>query len=98
MVNYMNYKKQKEVKIDKDTYQMLNKFMSSAKRVLEDIPKTQSMVKTLEEYTKTFRTTQRENIQLKKEVNRLELENEEIKKYADVIFKLKEGNIEVDEN
>ena len=26
----------KEVKIDKDTYQMLNKFMSSAKRVLED--------------------------------------------------------------
>lgn len=69
----------KEVKIDKDTYQMLNKFMSSTKRVLEDIPKTQSMVKTLEEYTKTFRTTQRENIQLKKEVNRLELENEEIK-------------------
>lgn len=69
----------KEVKIDKDTYQTLNKFMSTAKRVIEDIPKTQSMVRTLEEYTKNFRTTQRENIQLKKEVNRLELENEEIK-------------------
>ena len=69
----------KEVKIDKDTYQTLNKFMSTAKRIIEDIPKTQSMVKTLEEYTKTFRCTQRENIQLKKEVNRLELENEEIK-------------------
>lgn len=69
----------KEVKIDKDTYQTLNKFMSSAKSVIEDIPKTQSMVRTLEEYTKTFRTMQRENIQLKKEVNRLELDNEEIK-------------------
>ena len=69
----------KEVKIDKDTYQTLNKFMSTAKRIIEDIPKTQSMVKTLEEYTKIFRSTQRENIQLKKEVNRLELENEEIK-------------------
>lgn len=69
----------KEVKIDKDTYQTLNKFMSTAKRVIEDIPKTQSMVKTLEEYTKIFKTTQRENIQLKKEVNRLELENEKIK-------------------
>lgn len=69
----------KEVKIDKDTYQTLNKFMSSAKSVIEDIPKTQSMVRALEEYTKTFRTMQRENIQLKKEVNRLELDNEEIK-------------------
>ena len=69
----------KEVKIDKDTYQTLNKFMSTAKRIIEDIPKTQSMVKTLEEYTKIFRSTQKENIQLKKEVNRLELENEEIK-------------------
>lgn len=52
----------KEVKIDKDTYQALNKFMSFAKKVVEDIPKTQSMVKTLEEYSKNFRTTQRENI------------------------------------
>jgi len=69
----------KEVRIDKDTYQILNKFMSTAKRVIEDIPKTKSMVRTLEEYTKNFRTTQRENIQLKKEVNRLELENEKIK-------------------
>lgn len=69
----------KEVKIDKDTYQTLNKFMSTAKRIIEDIPKTQSMVKTLEEYTKIFRSTQRENIQLNKEVSRLELENEEIK-------------------
>lgn len=69
----------KEVKIDKDTYQTLNKFMSTAKRIIEDIPKTQSMVKTLDEYTKIFRSTQRENIQLKKEVNRLELEKEEIK-------------------
>ena len=69
----------KEVKIDKDTYQALNKFMSFAKKVVEDIPKTQSMVKTLEEYSKNFRTTQRENIQLNKEVSRLELENEEIK-------------------
>lgn len=69
----------KEVKIDKDTYQALNKFMSSAKKVVEDIPKTQSMVRTLEEYSKNFRITQRENIQLNKEVSRLELENEEIK-------------------
>lgn len=68
-----------KVKIDKDTYQELNKFMSSAKKVVEDIPKAQSMVRTLEEYSKNFRITQRENIQLNIEVSGLELENEEIK-------------------
>ena len=68
----------KEVKIDKETYQTMNQFMNTANRVSKEVPKTQSLAKSLEDYTRTFKQTERENQHLKYEVNKLENKNEKL--------------------
>ena len=68
----------KEVKIDKETYQTMNQFMNTANRVIKEVPKTQALTKSLEDYTRTFKQTERENQHLKYEVNKLENKNEEL--------------------
>ena len=68
----------KEVKIDKETYQTMNQFMNTANRVIKEVPKTQALAKSLEDYTRTFKQTERENQHLKYELNKLENKNEEL--------------------
>lgn len=82
----------KEVKIDKETYQTMNQFMNTANRVIKEVPKTQALAKSLEDYTRTFKQTERENQYLKYEVNKLENKNEELQqennKLKNFIYKL----------
>ena len=39
----------KEVKIDKDTYDTLNNFMNTSKRVIKDMPRNQALFKELQQ-------------------------------------------------
>ena len=41
----------KEVKIDKETYDTLQDFMNTLKRVIKDMPNNQALFKELEDYT-----------------------------------------------
>lgn len=41
----------KEVKIDKETYDTLQDFMNTLKRVIKDMPSNQALFKELEDYT-----------------------------------------------
>ena len=41
----------KEVKIDKETYDTLQDFMNTSKRVIKDMPSNQALFKELEDYT-----------------------------------------------
>ena len=58
----------KEVKMDKDTYDTLNNFMGTSKRVIKDMPRNQALFKELTDSTKSYKD-------LKKEIFKLKLEN-----------------------
>lgn len=51
----------KEIKIDKDTYDTLNNFMNTSKRVIKDMPNNQALFKELTDYTKSYK-----NLDIKK--------------------------------
>lgn len=44
-----------EVKIDKETYEVLNDFMNTSKMVIRDMPKNQALFEELQEYTNQYR-------------------------------------------
>lgn len=46
----------KEVKIDKDTYDTLNNFKNTLKRVIKDMPRNQALFKELTNYTRSYKT------------------------------------------
>lgn len=70
----------KEVKIDKETYDTLQDFMNTSKRVIRDIPNNQALFKELEDYTKNYREMEREKHNVEVEVRKLEHKNEELQK------------------
>lgn len=70
----------KEVKIDKETFDTLNNFMNTSKRVIEDIPKNQALFQELTDYTKTYKDLEKENRNIQYEVRRLEYQNQELQK------------------
>ena len=66
----------KEVKIDKDTYDTLNKFMKTSKQVINDIPKNQALFHELTDYTKNYRELEYQKRNVEVEVRKLEIKNE----------------------
>lgn len=68
----------KEVKIDKDTYNTLNNFMKTSKRVLKDIPQNKALFKELNDYTKSYKDLEEENLNVKYEVVKLKQQNEKL--------------------
>ena len=67
-----------EVKIDKDTYDTLNQFMNTSKRVIKDIPKNQALFKELTDYTKNYKDLENEKRNIQVEVKKLEYQNEKL--------------------
>ena len=70
----------KEVKIDKDTYDILNRFMSTSKQVIKEIPKNQALFNELNDYTHNYRQLEKEKHNVEIEVRKLEIKNEELEK------------------
>ena len=68
----------KEVKIDKDTYDTLNQFMNTSKRVIKDIPRNQALFKELTYYTKSYKDLENEKRNIQVEVRKLEYQNEKL--------------------
>ena len=69
----------KEVKIDKDTYDTLNNFMNTSKRVIKDMPNNQALFKELTDYTKGYKNLENEKRNIQVEVRKLEYQNEKLK-------------------
>lgn len=69
----------KEVKIDKDTYDTLNSFMNTSKRVIKDMPNNQALFKELTDYTKGYKNLENEKRNIQVEVRKLEYQNEKLK-------------------
>lgn len=70
----------KEVKIDKETYDILQDFMNTSKRVIKDMPSNQALFKELEDYTQNYREMEKQKHNVEVEVRKLELKNEELQK------------------
>ena len=70
----------KEVKIDKETYEVLNDFMNTSKMVIRDMPKNQALFEELQEYTNHYREIEQDKRHLQVEIKRLENKNEELQK------------------
>jgi len=68
----------KEVKIDKDTYDTLNNFMNTSKRVIKDMPRNQALFKELTDYTQSYKDLESEKRNIQYEVRRLEYKNKEL--------------------
>lgn len=68
----------KEVKIDKDTYDTLNQFMNTSKRVIKDMPNNQALFKELTDYTKSYKDLENEKRNIQVEVRKLEYQNEKL--------------------
>lgn len=68
----------KEVKIDKETYEVLNDFMNTSKMVIRDMPKNQALFEELQEYTNHYREMEQDKRHLQVEIRRLENKNEEL--------------------
>lgn len=69
----------KEVKIDKDTYDTLNSFMNTSKRVIKDMPNNQALFKELTDYTKGYKNLENEKRNIQVEVRKLDYQNEKLK-------------------
>ena len=78
----------KEVKIDKDTYDTLNNFMHTSKRVIKDMPRSQALVKELTDYTRNYKDIEQERDNIKVEVKLLEKQNEKLQQGYDNLFNL----------
>ena len=68
----------KEVKIDKDTYDTLNNFMNTSKRVIKDMTRNQALFKELTDYTKSYKDLENEKRNIQVEVRKLEYQNEKL--------------------
>lgn len=78
----------KEVKIDKDTYDILNNFMHTSKQVIKEMPRNQALFKELTDYTKSYKDLEQERDNIKIEVKLLEKQNEELQNDYDNLFNL----------
>lgn len=70
----------KEVKIDKETYEVLNDFMNTSKMVIRDMPKNQELFEELQDYTNHYREMEQDKRHLQVEIRKLEDKNEELQK------------------
>ena len=70
----------KEVKINKDTYDTLNNFMNTSKRVIKEMPNNQALFEELTDYTSSYKDLESEKRNIQYEVNRLKYKNNELEK------------------
>ena len=70
----------KEVKIDKDTYDTLNSFMNTSKRVIKDMPNNQALFKDLTDYTKGYKDLENEKRNIQVEVRKLRISKRKTKR------------------
>lgn len=70
----------KEVKIDKDTFETLNNFMDTSKRVIKEMPNNQALFQELTDYTSSYKELETEKRNIQYEVNRLKYKNDELQK------------------
>ena len=68
----------KEVKIDKDTYNILRSFMNTTKNVIEEMPRNQALYLELENYTSKHKQLEKENSRLQTEVDVLKYKNNQL--------------------
>ena len=78
----------KEVKIDKDTYDTLNQFMNTSKKVIKDIPRNQALFKELTDYTKSYKDLENEKRNIQVEVKKLEYQNEKLQAENNRLYNL----------
>ena len=78
----------KEVKIDKDTYDTLNHFMHTSKKVIKDMPRSQALFKELTDYTRVYKDIEQERDNIKVEDKLLEKQNEKLQQDYDNLFNL----------
>lgn len=78
----------KEVKIDKNTYDTLNQFMNTSKRVIKDIPRNQALFKELTDYTKSYKDLENEKRNIQVEVRKLEYQNEKLQEENKRLYSL----------
>ncbi|MDD2518656.1 MAG: MobV family relaxase [Bacilli bacterium] len=70
----------KEVKIDKDTYDTLNNFMNTSKRVIKEMPNNQALFQELTDYTSSYKELENEKRNIQYEVNQLKCKNNQLQK------------------
>ena len=78
----------KEVKIDKDTYDTLNNFMHTSKKVIKDMLRSQALFKELTDYTRVYKDLEQERDNIKVEVKLLKNKNKELQQDYDNLFDL----------
>ena len=71
----------KEFKIDKETYDTLQDFMNTSKRVIKDMPSNQALFKELEDYTQNYREMEIQKHNVEVEVRKLELKKSSLINY-----------------
>ena len=70
----------KEVKIDKDTFDTLNNFMNTSKRVIKEMPYNEALFEELNYSLKNYRDLKKEKENVQREVYRLQDQNKELRK------------------
>ena len=70
----------KEVKINQDTYDTLNNFMNTSKRVIKDMPNNQALFKDLTDYTKGYKDLENEKRNIQVEVRKLRISKRKTKR------------------
>ena len=70
----------KDVKIDKETYDTLKRFMNTSKNVIEDVPNNQALFNELNNYTNKYRELEKDNKRFSNEIDRLEYKNQELQR------------------
>ena len=68
----------KKVKIDKETYEVLNDFMNTSKMVIRDMPKNQLLFEELQEYTNQYWEMEQNKRHLQVEIRKLDDKNKEL--------------------
>ena len=69
-----------QVKIDKETYDSLNNFMNTAKKVIKETPKNKVVYNELRNYISSYKEIKRENQNIMYEINILKSQNEKLYK------------------
>ena len=63
-----------QIKIDKDTYDELNDFMKTTKKIIDETPKNKALFNELKDCTSSFRTLKQDNRNLKYDVENFKYE------------------------
>ena len=66
--------------LDKDTFETLNNFMDTSKRVIKEMPNNQALFQELTDYTSSYKELETEKRNIQYEVNRLKYKNDELQK------------------